>query len=122
MNVYTFHDRKFQIWAATSSLARLVLRSPKDGKNAANLDVCFTGVKYLGVPWYMDGLSIEKFENSNFPDNQAAIYARKYSSCLFGLTISGEVFYVVAGKITVDYNELDTSAVPFSMPHTDGNY
>jgi hypothetical protein len=122
MIVGDFSKRNFQVWAASPSLARLVLRSPGTLEGRLNIDICFRGVAYLEIPWHLDGPVISKPELAAVDDCNAKAVAKMRGSNLYVLSHSGSTSFVVAGQIIVNENSLEIFDVPFSTPQRDGPY
>ena len=53
-------DRRFQIWAYSVGMGRLLLRSTKSETFATRHDVLFQNVKALKLPTSLDGLVVAK--------------------------------------------------------------
>jgi hypothetical protein len=51
-------DRRFQVWAYSVSMARLLLRSTKSETFTTRLDVLFQNVKAMKLPTGLDGLVV----------------------------------------------------------------
>ena len=51
-------DRRFQVWAYSVSMARLLLRSTKSDTFTTRVDVLFQNVKAVKLPTALDGLVV----------------------------------------------------------------
>ena len=124
MEHYDFDLRKFQVWSATPSFARLLLRSPMNQDEGIdhNIDVCFQGVTYVDIPWYFTSLKLKEVTDISTLNSRVKNSISLNSSRPFLLVVDTEQYFVVANRVTIDRNQLDIFEVPFSTPHNEGRY
>jgi hypothetical protein len=56
-------ERRFQIWAYSVGMARLLLRSTKSDTFATRVDVLFQNVTFLKLPTSLDGLVVTEADS-----------------------------------------------------------
>ena len=110
MSVNAYLGRRFELWAYTVSLGRMLLRSIRDldgSLSPRNLDIRFVGVAYTELPTSLSGLSI-----SNASPAEAARVSERLGRPLaggekvFALVSAGVTYYVVASGWSAEENDL----------------
>jgi hypothetical protein len=95
-------DRRFQVWAYSVGMARLLLRSTKSETFASRVDVLFQNVKALKLPTALDGLVVAEAD----PRDAARISAEtgllpSEDTTIFTVRAGAFDGYVVAGVCVV---------------------
>jgi hypothetical protein len=70
--VLDYSERRFQVWAYSVSLGRLLLRSTKSDTFPTRVDVLFQNVKALKLPTSLDGLTIAEADDDERSEIEAA--------------------------------------------------
>jgi hypothetical protein len=102
-------NRIFQVWDASSSFSRIMLRSPKNVTDNyhMNIDIVFWGVKYINIPWVIRGFSLVNTE-----DNDSMVI-EKYMGYtidkdnIYTIISQNMRYYVVATKYIITENDID---------------
>ncbi len=108
--MYDFGNRKFQVWDYWISHGQLLIRSPKRESIGCvkNIDVRFTGVKYLEIPCTEFELQIEQPTEEEKNNLTARLERNLYrGENVFVLVCNGTRHYIIAGPITTEENDLD---------------
>ena len=118
MSIY--EDRRFELWAYTVSLGRMLLRSIRraDGTLApGNVDVRFFGVAYLELPTTLHDLEVS-FADPAEIDHVVGRLGRPLGAGenVFALTGGSARYLVVAAGWSVEENEMERMDSGFSNP------
>jgi hypothetical protein len=103
--------RRFELWAYTVSLGRLLLRNfrlPDGSLAGTNVDLLFVGVSYIELPVALQGIAIASADDAD----SRAVETRMGRSVtsrerVFRIGSEGHEYFVVATSWTVSENELD---------------
>lgn len=121
MNLETFGQRRFQLWAFTVSHALLLLRSPKSDEYPTRVDILFRGVWLLHVPVTFDGLVIAEVSR---PDATAisshAARVVDFSSKFFSLRTREGVGLIASATMDISEDSEDFAAPSSMVPTGEG--
>ncbi|SKC85198.1 hypothetical protein [Ohtaekwangia koreensis] len=106
-----FSHRTFKLWAYTVSHSFLILRSPMlfedlDGYSSEtdyNIDIEFTAVEYLDVPYKFTSLKICELLGDVIP-LRLQFYSLKLGFKTFQLQTDEGCYYIVAGSYRIGKN------------------
>lgn len=91
-------DRRFQVWAYSVSMARLLLRSTKSETFATRQDVLFQNVKALKLPMVLDGLVVAEADSTESARVSAETgLLPSEDTVIFAIRTGAFEGYVVAG-------------------------
>ena len=103
--------RSFKIWAYTVSHGFLILRSPMrfpdqddyDEIYDCNIDIEFTAVAYIDLPYSFLGLAIREL-TENIPDKYIH-YKNDLGFKVFEINSGGNIYHIVAGSYIIGENK-----------------
>lgn len=101
-----YPDRRFQLWAYTVGMGRLLLRSTKSETFDSRIDVLFQNVQALQLPSSLPGLSVDiaGFEQAALITAATGLLGDE-GRTFFTLDGSGYRGYVVAGVVVVSVDQ-----------------
>ena len=107
-----YPDRKFQVWDASPSFQRLLLRSPKTEAREwkENIDIIFFGVKHLDIPFMFNGIEIEDVTES---DKHGYVKPLGSEDKIFVLKNQDGQGIIVASQLKILSNKGDIFGSPF---------
>jgi hypothetical protein len=111
-------DRRFQIWDYNVSHARLLIRSPASSNIPTNIDIIFFGVRYVGIPAYLQGLKIELASEKDI-DHSSIPREEHDQSTGFRMETAGRSFFLQAYACRVLENHLDLFDSSLENPSND---
>jgi hypothetical protein len=110
--IASYPDRRFKVWEFRVSHGSLLIRSPKGGELARNVDIVFVGVDYLALPRVLDGVTVEHGR----PTDSALLVgapAGDQHQRVFVLSSGGHRHVVVAVACRVSETDVDIFDSPF---------
>lgn len=107
-------SRVFKLWYYHISHGELLVRSIKSADNAKNIDIIFTDVTYVELPYILKNLKIEEATNEDLLYIKGKIDKGVRLENIIVLSSNDKRYFVVAFKIKVVENELDMFELPFS--------
>lgn len=101
-----YPDRRFQLWAYTVGMGRMLLRSTKSETFDSRIDVVFQNVQALQLPSVLAGLSLDVANAGRTASITAVTGLQVGEGCTF-FTLDGVGYsgYVVAGVIALSVDE-----------------
>ncbi len=97
-----YPDRRFQIWAYSASMGRLLLRSTKSNDFATRIDILFQNVKAIKLLASLDGLVISRLEAIEVdPIALETGLVESDETTIFSILAHGFDGYVIAGACIV---------------------
>jgi hypothetical protein len=99
--------RIFRVWDACVGHDQLLVRSAKGDSHPSNIDLIFTGVKYIGIPTILRGLRIDAPTGDDCKTAEAALNKPIAPNHIHVLESGGHRHVIVALGMKVDENELD---------------
>lgn len=111
-------QRSFHIWDASSSHAKLLLRSPRNQTHGVlqNIDITFWGVSYVELPFILRGLELVEPTHEEVALLSERLQKDVQADDVFVLVSQGQRNFVVAVNYTVQENDLDIFASSLEKP------
>ncbi|BDU22952.1 hypothetical protein [Dyella sp. GSA-30] len=105
-------SRDFQLWSYTVSHGMLLIRSP-GGAGEGTIDLVFHGLKYISVPRYLIGLSVDEGEWNESQFNFIKSSKISEKDLVFTLSSDGSSYYIVAAGVKMNEHDRDIFWDPF---------
>lgn len=105
-------DRKFQIWAYNVSHGTLLLRSPRSEASQLNVDLLFSGVEFVLLPRYLNGITF--FEMSVSDNYFISEHFGELKNCQkpFKIKSKSKTYYIIAAACHETKNDMDIFELP----------
>jgi hypothetical protein len=101
-----FNSREFQLFDYSPTFNRVLIRSVKNDKFESNLDLIFTGVKFVNIPVGFNGdIRIKLIENRS--DINLHVENIKENDKIYEISYKGYVYHLAAFNVLLIENKLD---------------
>lgn len=102
-------ERHFRVWDATSSLNRILLRSPKNESEGrqTNIDITFWGVYYLDILFLLRGIQFDTPTETEVAHIVARVDQALEDEAIFVIVSQGQRYYIAAVTYVVQENTVD---------------
>lgn len=107
-----FQDRQFRLWYYQVSHCEAIIRSKKSNVDDMNIDIYFTGIDYMEVPWIFNGLLIESATEEDRLYLSQKLDKDVPIEKIVVLISEEKKFYVIAAQIKVMKNNLELMELP----------
>ena len=107
--------RTFQLWEYQVTHGSLLIRSPATGEETTNVDLVFTGVEYVAVPGFMDGLSLDRATDEEVGGLKDLLGNRWRDAKVFILVSQHRRFPIVGASLRIEQNEWEIFDSPFEF-------
>jgi hypothetical protein len=109
----SFPNRIFQVWEYSVSHGSLLIRSPKGNDHHNTIDLLFSAVRYMALPYLLKGIELVEATSSEIEQLSLLLETPIKSGQLQIVLSNGNRFPIVAGAFRTSVSELDYFETPF---------